>query len=704
MIQWISAFRSFSGRAQPLLTRMILLAAALWLAACGQRDFQAGDCAPGELNIAGVCRLVVGKSCARNPAICESGICLESERGAAAAYCSVNCMDDAACPAGYFCGSDSGGRAICVEGARGQRRRLQCRSDEDCGGCGVCFGGACRLPADCPKVGRCAADADCPRCSACEGGLCVRQEACFEQGCRDQYDCPRGRVCIADGMGGAECRLPDGRRGFGDPCKPDQPGECEGGLCVDMGAGPACTISCEADGDCPASFACKPAPGRSVKACQPGEAGQGAQCSGDSDCGDKEICAFVIRDDNMTAVCRLENSTLPRLGSVCAAARGCSTGACPASGKCSAPCGGDSFCPAGYLCEPVLFQLPRDKLAVFPGCVPTAEVRAGFGEPCPNGDGDCKSGGCFQTAGGGPRPFCSSGCDSDASCPDGYFCSQDARGRKFCDRRITTPACIGSSACGAGQACVFSTRGPVTFECGPARGSLAAGERCDPEAPDPPCESGLCLPSGVCTGPCGAGAGCPTGMICAPFEFNQGDGTFSSLAICQDDPGSLLPCQTSANCQKPEVCAVFLHPRSGEPQPRCANPNRNGGEAGASCRQPRDCANGVCLPQGRCAELCVDNRGCASPLECLNATLQLIEGMDTPIKVCGEKSAQARPGSPCSNGRADCPGLLCLNDGLNPPFCTRTCASDGDCSDGAPICRQLQSSARFCTPPNYVAP
>lgn len=267
-----------------------------------------------------------------------------------------SCTDDTDCQFGLVC-SESGecveaddcdfcdDDMICVQDGDQEYCAVatECETDADCGpnfDCidGYCAGESggddeCDTDADCPdgyschpvsnactpddNAEECTTDGDCPGDQVCEDNSCVDDEctlqasdcegaapyfddeACECVECQDETDCAANEECT-----NGSCIDPDESGCIsGQPCDPDNPGDCGGDTpycidecCVECIGAADCegdelcnddgfcgeSQSCTQDADCPSGYNCENGE------CVPPQTGQ--QCDDDDDCPDGQFC------------------------------------------------------------------------------------------------------------------------------------------------------------------------------------------------------------------------------------------------------------------------------------------------------------------------------------------------------------------------------------------------------------------------------
>jgi V8-like Glu-specific endopeptidase len=177
----------------------------------------------------------------------------------------------------------------------------------------------------------------------------------------------------------------------------------------------------------------------------------------------------------------------------------------------------------------------------------------------------------------------------------------------------------------------------------------------DPCTSSDECTGGMCgetVAGQVCTQPCNPlepHLGCPSGMHCGLGDVCEGWCTPGTAST--DAPGLGGACEGATDCHS-LYCG-------------------DGGGGGSECMQPCRADAGLCLA----GEACSVAEGCGG---------------------CAVAGAFAHPrglGEPCGDD-ADCALGRCLDEG-GIRYCSRTCASDGDCVEGF-HCRLAPGSDDVC--------
>lgn len=337
------------------------------------------NCSPGELCIAGECR--VSSPCNGDAdcgnSTCVAGHCFETcevnadcsgetecvarildgrlVRGCSTAQC--HCGDEEA-----WCLGNSAGFGTCFLDencdACGERPGYECaRLDTPLRWEGEAVSRACRCEDPSVCGARCEQAADCPveldlECAAF--GRCAPMGSCLSTGdCDALWDCVRDpdsdtalgvcaradcgcgpeATCVADEgvpacVVGSGCSVLEQDCPDGYECDP-RLGLCE---CRDR---ELCAPRCERDAECVPSQLCRDG------VCEP------VACSAPDDCPDDSVCGGV--PGNLT--CFQPGSTAE--AGLCDSARDCRSGYCFAGNSCALFCGGTVDCPAQQTCQRV---------------------------------------------------------------------------------------------------------------------------------------------------------------------------------------------------------------------------------------------------------------------------------------------------------------------------------------------------------------
>jgi len=185
--------------------------------------------------------------------------------------------------------------------------------------------------------------------------------------------------------------------------------------------------------------------------------------------------------------------------------------------------------------------------------------------------------------------------------------------------------CAGNADCPIEALCAGlfpAGDGKASGVCLPASGK-AAGEGC---ATANECASRLCLhpgqnpaTDGTCSLFCGTDAECPQGTLCAMVPLTLEDEVLGWAALCQPFGGSLAPCASTADCKfGKETCTAIIGPDGGPTMPRClATANPEGLWLGATCKKASDCFEPYCIFETWSSNVdAYCTRTCASDADC----------------------------------------------------------------------------------------
>jgi len=656
----------------------ILLALSCLGGGC-EKGYQQGDCDPGWLDVDGTCTLAVGQDCTRNDD-CLSGICANlPEEGQ---FCTIRCDLHEDCPTGFYC--DMGQSGLCYPG----KRPPACKSDEDCQPCEECRQGFCLDITGCV---RCENDSGCIACQRCDQGICVNVtgctrcledlncppcEECSERGecqrrigcilcataqdcpgcmtcvlgacepipgcgtdpCFNDADCPENTQCLLDSQLGISVCLPVGLP-FGADCHRGGDPTCAEGVCVQNDDGSfTCSRECQSgDEECPDTLECLPDEDCLFACRTPVSRPPGNDCRSDADCPAGRVCGLLANSDNTAWRPRCIEPWVcaGQPGAACdpGAESGdrCTTGFCSLPGYCTSLCASDFDCPGDFLCDQLEHPLPGGEAAAYFGCAPREMVPGEAGEPCPQGDADCRSGVCLAEPAAGAHPYCSLDCTpGHAECPDRFACRPspvDAQ-HNLCQPSVIGGDCARDSDCPSEQVCTVDPAGSTACIV-PLPGGVGPGQPCSNGI----CRNDLCLRFGVCGALCVSPADCPDGFLCDYLEIYLFGGSRAFTRMCVPDPGSMLTCQHDAHCQSEESCSLVLNPWGSGLEGRC-QPNGPGGDTGNPCTQPGDCRTGFCPTSGSCTVLCLDTQDCPTGYECQADWVSLWEGTAFPVRAC----------------------------------------------------------------------
>jgi MYXO-CTERM domain-containing protein len=352
-------------------------------------------------------------------------------------------------------------------------------------------------------------------------------------------------------------------------------------------------------------------------------------------------------------------------------------------------------------------------------------------------DNECSTAPNFTCNGNGA---CASGCDADADCGTGYYCTGtvgtctakkangtacpgdvlDSTGSHSCTTGFCVDGVCCSAACtGLCQACVSAKTGGTTGTC---------TNNPNYSDPDNECQTGpnlTCNGSGACGSSCNAAANCGSayycsanpgtctakksnGSACATFAFDATGNTQCTSGFCLDGVccenacGALcMACSSAKTGQANGLCKPVA--AASDPDNECSvapNLNCNGsGACAATCNAEADCGSGYYCSgnPGSCVAKKATGAACASYTfdttgngQCTNA--HCVDGVccDTACSALCMACTAAKTGG--TNGT--CKGVANATDPENecstaPSFtcngsgaCGATCTLDTSCGGG----------------------
>ncbi len=600
---------------------------------------------------------------------CRADSCGEEQHcDLATRTCAAGCVDHANCPVGTVCDAPN-----CVPG---------CLADAGCE-----EGQRCDLERHECTWG-CVADADCAR-----GQRCSRAERLCRLSCSEDAECPEGLRC--EGAPGL-CTSPAER-------------------CDAVGAA-ACEVAEPA-------LICNPFVGR----CLPPA---GAECSGPSGCAAAETCLPIPEDGAAPSLHCFAVSGAAGPAAACQADADCASGLCLNAGRCFAACVAAEDCEEGQRCWPGVFYLgpgfdPRDarddEVAALtycqippPACSSGADCLGGdtLCRPWVDPDGPQLSSACLTPAPGALAP--GQLCHADDECATGHctdeglclqLCAEDeecGEGRVCGQLSLALGAVQGSlPACrlapGSGAPCTRHTGcevpgefcraedqgGALQLVCRPGPGPAAPSAACDHPLD---CQSGLCLPRGLCFGACEDEESCGGDLLCQEDALGLGGlpaGGRSRSCISPE-----IPCLRDADCPRAEyACSPGPLGAAGGVGLLC-RPAVGPDAAGWACRTDAECRSGLCVHPARgesyCYGACADSADCPEGLNCDPAGYRAQDGEEIvalPSCVTGGGT-----GGPCSSD-AECPA---------EEVCTARVAPDGASLETVCIEPLVEEAPWFC--------
>jgi MYXO-CTERM domain-containing protein len=602
-----------------ILFGLLLVPAIAWADACTTD----ADCTP--------CGVCVNNECAGTGLV----ICEASTDCDAGFYCEVNatdpcanaclpleagiCLTDGDCDAGE-CWLDAGvdyGQCF-----------VPCTTDDECGECQICEGGACAGEAGLP----CQANVDCADSEYCALGADPCLNECLaipDDACTNDAQCEAGEECVM---------LPDGS-GLGGcvaiACTTDDEcgvcSVCEDGACISQD-----NMDCETNEDClPGDYCMVDADDACVTTCEMLDEGA---CGKDLDCGSAYECEFIEVDDEFGVCIEADCMTDEECGpcGTCVIVDGATAGTCVAEGVVA--CESSWDCADGEYCD---IHLGADCLNE---CKVLEEGMCLWSEDCPEGKichymdngqdvGECGDPECVEDVDCAGCLMCWDGecwgdldplCTTDADCDTdaGEYCMMDAEDPCMNICWVDVIDCDEDADCPDGQIC-----------------DLDFGECWEPEcfedvdcADDEVCDMGFCWEI-----ECTTDDDCAEGEVC--FE-----------GFC----GEIVPdCETDDDCDEGFVCIDTI----------CV-------EDIAPCVEDADCDEGFVCTDGECVEDvvepdCVEDADCEEGFVCVDEVC--VEDVVEPDCV---EDADCAEGEVCTDGE-------CVKEIVEPD-----CAADADCAEG----------------------
>jgi hypothetical protein len=549
--------------------------------------------------------------------------------GGAAGTCGDTCGSGKQCNVDTDCGSGHCADGVCCNTAC-TGTCLACSAAKKGGGAdGVCGSIAFGLQ-DANATTTCIGNNACDGTNTCkklDGQACMAGQ-CLNGNCIDGVCCnsPCNGSCLAcsaakkgGGVDGVCGNVPVNQQDSvgTTPCTGNN--ACDGaGACKSkIGQGCAGNAAC-ANGQCVDSICCGVPSCGACQSCALGPVG---------------TCGFIPSGmpDNVPAstcvspsACDGAGNCKSGVGQPCAGNTNCANNQCVDGICCSTACAGTcQACSAAKTggtdgtCSNITAN-QQDTSATTP-CVGTSvcdgngACKAGIGQPCPGGNGNCANaqcvdGVCCSTACAGTCQACAAAKTggADGTCSNVTASQQDAS--------ATTP-CIGTNACDGAGACKAAVGQP----CPGGNASCANGQ----------CADGFCCNT-ACTGTCQACAAAKTGGV---------DGTCSNILVNQPDTSATVTCMTPNACDSGGNCKLAL----GENCP-----------GGNSTCSSNFCADGVC-----CNVACGMAASCMSCNQVGNVgTCSPVMGADDPdsclptlTNTCSAAGAcLLRNGTPCTAG------------------------------------------------------
>jgi len=393
--------------------------------------------------------------------------------------------------------------------------------------------------------------------------------------------------------------------------------------------------------------------------------GLGEACASGADCA-SGLCVSAPAPGFCTAACGGDCDC--RAGFTCTATEGGGSVCAPGVNACSTPptgcdaCGADEVCTAGR-CEPLPSGCPcpiesycdiaRDTCVV--GC--TGDDRCDAGRICDPSSRTCRDG-CRSDADCGGGQIC---LEREQTCAPGCRADTDCGAGAICDGLTCRPGCRSDADCAASEACVAQTcergcRGPAdcpaSASCVDATCQCPVGQTaCGDECVDTSLDARHC---GGCGFACGdSGSVCRAGECLCPPGLTSCDGACVDLETDVDHCGR---CETDCGPGTLTTCEAA----------RCNNGPQPDSGTYSSCRYNSDCSWDT--PDGSCIYFTITGSGvctapCAGPTD--SASCDATPG-GTATPTCAERDDGAFSCIlDCSEGT--CPsGMRCIPASIGP--------------------------------------
>ncbi len=593
------------------------------------------------------------------------------EFGAAGAFCSVQCDEDADCPAGHGCKTafsveggkskqciptadegDGYGECTCSDSAKAKKLSTPCwieAKDEDGKVVGKCPGvrkctndglTACQAPP--AEVEKCdGEDNDCD--GQTDEDTCNDDNPCTQDGCDPKLTIGGGDGCTHDNLDA--------------PCDADKSLCTEGDKCIEGACKAGKQKNCD-DGNPCTKDVCDP-----IKGCSQSK-DDGVPCSDDNPCTISDLCS--------------DGECVPGKPKKCASGDTCILAKCNIeTGKCSfknmpdgVPCTDGTACTKSDSC--------------LSGTCLGKVVDCDDNNPCTND-------GCDSQSGCANKP-------NSAPCNDGNLCTDaDSCADGACKGKAKDPAVD----CDDGNACTKES-------CSAKKGCVntITNDKCD--------DGNKCTNGDACKdGKCAGGENvcqCESYADCKPFE--DGDACNGTLMCdqsevpfkCKVNPKSVVKCSKESEttclkntCDKTNGICKLVAIAEGK---TCDADNSictvgdvcKGGvcQAGAlkKCNDDNACTTDSCDPAKGCLHApasgaCNDGNACTTADTC---TEGVCKGKGKiPDKDCDDANGCTKEGCDPKTGCTHTPAAGACNDG--DPCTTGDACSNGACKGGGNICQ-----------------
>lgn len=297
-------------------------------------------------------------------------------------------------------------------------------------------------------------------------------------------------------------------------------------------------------------------------------------------------------------------------------------------------------------------------------------------------------------------------CTSDLQCPNGQWCNDVDANPAACQAKIPSGTQIAGGACNTpipARACVSQLCDPTTTLCADCTATDTSA--CSPTKPVCNTAAGLCAPCN--SNATGAAGGTPALRCPVATPYCTASGACS--AACQND----------AQCGAGNWCNdVTANPHACQPQ--VANGNAIPGNACSSALAARACVTGACDTNGNVCGIKLNDKTCASTVQCIDGTCLLTGANAGTCAPCTQDADCAAPKPVCSTTQNKCVQCNAQKKSQctdTTPVCdvaAETCvACNGDFGSNAtapcptaaePVCATSTGKCSAATPPDAGPP